>query len=85
MFSIDPKSIQYLEFVHEVAFSADLMEDAAKIATVRNNGRGGATYLDLVNGWGTDVHKRLEAEAELHDGMEWYLDYLVKEAEMLTA
>jgi len=81
MFSINPKSIKYLETDRGVAFSADLLEDDNKVATVHNNGRGGATYLDLVDGWGTDVHKRLETEAEPHDGMEWYLNHLMDKAE----
>ena len=81
MFSINPTTIKYLETPNGVAFSAELLEDGDKIATVHNNGNGGATYLDLVNGWGTPEHKRLEAEAEPYDGMEWYLDHLMDVAE----
>jgi len=84
MFSIQTSSIKYLETPRGIAFSADLMEDGNKIATVHNNGNGGATYLDPTNGWNTDEYKRLEAEAEPFNGMEWYLESLMDKAEDLS-
>jgi len=81
MFSINKKSIKYVEMPNGVAFSADLYEDKTFIGTVHNNGNGGDTYLNLKNGWGTPEHKRLEEEARKFDAMEWYLEWLMDVAE----
>jgi hypothetical protein len=81
MFSIDKKSIKYLETPNGVAYSADLYEDDKHIGTIHNNGNGGATFLNLYDGFGTPVHKRLEEAALSFDAMEWYLEHLMNIAE----
>jgi len=83
-FSIKPNSIKYLETDRGVAFSADLLEDGSKVGTVHNNGRGGATYIDLNEGLGGTVHARLEDASNDSGGTEWYLEELMDAAENIT-
>jgi hypothetical protein len=83
MFSINPKSIKYLETSRGVAYTADLMENNKKVGTVENTGQGGATFPNLTGGLGTTVHKRLEAcVTDDHGlGLESYLEELMDKAE----
>lgn len=84
MFSINPKSIKYLETSRGVAFTADLLENGLKVGIIENTGRGGATFVDLHDGMGSDIHARLEEAAKPSDGVEWYLEELMDVAEQVN-
>jgi len=84
MFSINPKTIKYLETSRGVAFTADLLENGNTVGVVENAGRGGATFVDLDDGMGSDIHARLEEASTEDGGTEWYLEKLMDAAEDIS-
>lgn len=42
-----------------ICFTADLYADGKKVATVKNDGRGGSTDVYFTEGWNSDVAKKI--------------------------
>lgn len=81
MFSINPKSIKYLETARGVAFTADLLEHGKKVGTIENAGQGGWTHADVPD---YNTKERLDTIAKKEHGVngtEWYLEALMDKAE----